>query len=143
MRYRYAVIYSRFRWRRSGTRSYIADLVDCRLWLLGGSHLLKKLDIIAIICYNRGVIGAGYLLYQIIHCRSGTRSHITCWCWGTPMPACARVRPHATHPYARIRAGRAGSRGELGASWKLRTPWRAGRELENLTPAGKCAIIKL
>lgn len=131
MRYRYTVIYSRFRWRRSGTRSYIADLVDCRLWLLGGSHLTKRLDITAIICYNRSVIGAGYLLYQIIHCRSGTRSHITCWLWNTPAPACARVRPHATHPYVRIRAGRAGScdrRGELEASWaragKFDTSWK-------------------
>ena len=131
MRYRYAAIYSRFRWRRSGTRSYIADLVDCHLWLLGGSHLLKRLDITAIICYNRGVIGAGYLLYQIIHCRSGTRSHITCWYWNTSVPACARVRPHTTHPYARICAGRAGScdrRGELEASWaragKFDTSWK-------------------
>lgn len=118
MRYRYTVIYSRFRWRRSGTRSYIADLVDCRLWLLGGGHLLKRLDTTAIICYNRGVIGAGYLLYQIIHCRSGTRLHITCWYWNTPVSACARTLHTRTYAYAR---------GELeaAASWA-----RAGRELE-------------
>nr|DAN04955.1 MAG TPA: hypothetical protein [Caudoviricetes sp.] len=35
--------------------------------MLGGSHLTPLLDKTAIICYNRGVIEARHLPYQIIH----------------------------------------------------------------------------
>lgn len=131
MRYRYAVIYSRFRWRRSGTRSYIADLVDCRLWLLGGSHLLKRLDITAINGYNRV-----WLWGRLSYDRRIPDHTLTIWyqithCLLELEHARARVRPHTTHPYARIRAGRAGScerRGELDASWaragKFDTSWK-------------------
>ena len=147
MRYRYAVIYSRFRWRRSGTRSYIADLVNCRFWLLGGGHLLKRLDITSTNGYNRGTVMGWATLWP-----SHTRSYIDDLVPDHTLPAgielrpcprapeCARTLHTRTHAYAR---GELEAAAKLGASWKLRTPWRAGRELENLTPAGKCAIIKL
>lgn len=143
MRYRYAAIYSRFRWRRSGTRSYIADLVDCRFWLLGGGHLLKRLDRTAINGYNRGTVMGWATLWP-----SHTRSYIDDLVPNHTLPAGTGTRPRARAP-ARYTPVRTHTRG---ASWK---PRRAGRELEaanavaswkragNLTPAGKCAIIKL
>lgn len=137
MRYRYVVIYSWFRWRRSGTRSYIADLVNCRLWLLGGSHLLKRLDKMAANGYNRGTVMGQATLWP-----SHTRSYIDDLVpdhtlpagTGTRpwprTPACARTLRTRTHAYAR---------GELEAANAVASWKRAG----NLTPAGKCAIIKL
>lgn len=118
MRYRYTVIYSWFRWRRSGTRSYIADLVDCRFWLLGGSHLLKRLDKMAIICYNRGRDRGRVsaipdhtlpIWYQITHYLL-VLEHVR---------ACVRPRAPARYTPVRTHMRR--------ASWK---PRRAGRELE-------------
>ena len=137
MRYRYAVIYSRFRWRRSGTRSYIADLVDCHLWLLGGSHLLKRLDKMAANGYNRVRLWGGLLYGRRIPDHT-----LTIWYQIThyqliPEHARVRVRPRAPARYTPVRTH------TRGASWKLRPPRRAGTRAGNLTPAGKCAIIKL
>lgn len=121
MHYRYAVIYSRFRWRRSGTKSYIADLVDCRLWLLGGSHLTKRLDKMAINGYNRGTVMGQATLWP-----SHTRSYIDDLVPDHTLPAGTGTRPCPRAP-ARYTPVRTHTRG---ASWKLRTPWRAGSELE-------------
>lgn len=128
MRYRYTVIYSWFRWRRSGTRSYIADLVDCRLWLLGGSHLLKKLDIIAIICYNRGVIGQG-ICYTRSYIADLVPDHTLPAGTGTRpcprAPACARTLHTRTYAYARgeleaaIAAASWKRAGKFDTSWKM------------------------
>lgn len=124
MRYRYAVIYSWFRWRRSGTRSYIADLVDCRLWLLGGSHLTKRLDKMTINGYNRGTVMGQATLWP-----SHTRSYIDDLVPNHTLPADtgthrARVRPRVPARYTPVRTH------TRGASWKLQSPRRAGSELE-------------
>lgn len=132
MRYRYVIIYSRFRWRLSGTRSYIAVLVDCRLWLLGGSHLTKRLDRTAINGYNRGTV-----MGQATLCPLHTRSYIDdlvpdytlpagtgtrpCLC----APACARTLHTRTHTYARgeLEAATAAASwkraGKFDTSWKM------------------------
>ena len=109
------------RWRRSGTRSYIADLVDCRFWLLGGSHLLKRLDKMTINGYNRGTV-MGRLLYD----RRIPDHTLTIWYQITHYllvlgHTYARVRPRAPARYTPVRTH------TRGASWK---PRRAGRELE-------------
>lgn len=132
MRYRYAVIYSRFRWRRSGTRSYIADLVDCRFWLLGGSHLLKRLDITATNGYNRGTV-----MGQATLCPPHTRSYIddlvpdhtlpagAGTCPRPRAPACARTLHTRMHAYARgeLEAATAAASwkraGKFDTSWKM------------------------
>lgn len=131
MRYRYAVIYSRFRWRRSGTRSYIADLVDCHLWLLGGSHLLKRLDKMAANGYNRGTVMGWATLWP-----SHTRSYIDDLVpdhtlpadTGTRpcprAPACARTLHTRTHAYARGELEAATAAASWNASWKFDTSWK-------------------
>ena len=113
-----------FRWRRSGTRSYIADLVDCRFWLLGGSHLTKRLDTMAINGYNRGTV-MGRLPYD----RRIPDHTLTIWYQITHYllvleHARVRVRPRAPARYTPVRTH------TRGASWKLRPPRRAGSELE-------------